>query len=542
MTMNILQERYQFHHRQQKYHESVEEFVVEIRRLASTCQFESQEECLIRDHILFGLKNQRISMQIIQKGGNPSVTDIIEVCIESGGGRCRKPKGIGKQLAAIKPEEPGKRCQNYTKISRSAVIIEYDFFSILEFHGVIVKEEDILFQDAYFGEESELDHQGMDTEIFILRTAARFMFFRTFLFQILAGKLHTLMTRRMCLPAWRQRAQVNSRMKKFQRKSTLSGSGTVFTGILTRKVRNFRCRVGKSQLSSQSFQYVRCTICYSFIDCFPGFSESSAEEEMFGYLETSNSPDETSERPNKSRKLASERTCHICGKLSKSAYSLKLHMYTHSSVKTVPCPLCPRYFKNNRHLRSHTFNKHTIRPQAECSICRKVFKTEATLQLHNANTHPPTSDDPAGKREYECYFCHKTCISELQLRRHMYIHVRGRKMLCPQCGKCFSDVHKLNRHLKRTDHLSGQDVVKPFKCSKCDKAFMDRHGLQTHAFIHSDVAEFGCEECGKHFKTKGNLRQHQRTHFPAKYFCQYCDHKCRSSGNLQKHMKVHTGR
>lgn len=78
--MNILRERYQFHHRQQKTNESIDEFASEIRRLASSCEFDSLTESLIRDHVLFGLRNQKKSREIIECGGDPSLSDIIDIC------------------------------------------------------------------------------------------------------------------------------------------------------------------------------------------------------------------------------------------------------------------------------------------------------------------------------------------------------------------------------------------------------------------------------------------------------------------------------
>lgn len=84
ITMNILRERYQFHHRQQKPHETVEQFVSDVRRLASTCQFRSLEETLIRDHVLFGLRNKKVSLEVIENGGDPSLYEIIDICSKFG--------------------------------------------------------------------------------------------------------------------------------------------------------------------------------------------------------------------------------------------------------------------------------------------------------------------------------------------------------------------------------------------------------------------------------------------------------------------------
>lgn len=84
--MNILNERYQFYCRQQTDRETVEEFIVSLYQLAASCNFDNQEEWLIRDHILFGLSNKNISMKIIQDGGNPTLSEVIEMCASLHGG------------------------------------------------------------------------------------------------------------------------------------------------------------------------------------------------------------------------------------------------------------------------------------------------------------------------------------------------------------------------------------------------------------------------------------------------------------------------
>lgn len=87
--MNILQERYEFHHRQQEQNETLEDFVESIRQLATSCQFRSEEKSLIRDHVLFGLSDKNISMQIIQNGGDPSLSEVIEICLALSHGTCQ---------------------------------------------------------------------------------------------------------------------------------------------------------------------------------------------------------------------------------------------------------------------------------------------------------------------------------------------------------------------------------------------------------------------------------------------------------------------
>lgn len=79
--MNILQERYHFYLRQQENYETISDFADQVHQLASACQFGRLEESLVRDHVLFGLLNKQITLRIIQAGGNPSLSQVVEFCL-----------------------------------------------------------------------------------------------------------------------------------------------------------------------------------------------------------------------------------------------------------------------------------------------------------------------------------------------------------------------------------------------------------------------------------------------------------------------------
>lgn len=78
--MNILRERYNFHHRQQEIHETIEDFASALRQLASSCQFEDFEASILRDHLLFGLRDQNLTIKIVNCGGDPNIDDVVEIC------------------------------------------------------------------------------------------------------------------------------------------------------------------------------------------------------------------------------------------------------------------------------------------------------------------------------------------------------------------------------------------------------------------------------------------------------------------------------
>lgn len=77
--MNILLERYQLHSRQQRHDESLEDYTDDICRLVAACQYDGKVDYLIRDYVLFGLTNKDVAMQIILNGGNPSLSEVIEI-------------------------------------------------------------------------------------------------------------------------------------------------------------------------------------------------------------------------------------------------------------------------------------------------------------------------------------------------------------------------------------------------------------------------------------------------------------------------------
>lgn len=77
---NLLYERYRFFERCQKSHETIIEYAEEIQRLAKCCAFDVLEQSLIRDRVIFGIKDKKMKSQIIKKGGDPTLDETIVLC------------------------------------------------------------------------------------------------------------------------------------------------------------------------------------------------------------------------------------------------------------------------------------------------------------------------------------------------------------------------------------------------------------------------------------------------------------------------------
>lgn len=77
---NLLYERYQFFKRCQQSEESLLEYVEEVKRLAKSCAFDTLQESLVRDRVIFGIRDIQLKEEIVENGGDPSLGEAIILC------------------------------------------------------------------------------------------------------------------------------------------------------------------------------------------------------------------------------------------------------------------------------------------------------------------------------------------------------------------------------------------------------------------------------------------------------------------------------
>ncbi|XP_023100731.2 zinc finger protein 121-like isoform X1 [Felis catus] len=120
---------------------------------------------------------------------------------------------------------------------------------------------------------------------------------------------------------------------------------------------------------------------------------------------------------------------------------------------------------------------------------------------------------------------------------YMQMHTVRDPYECRECGKCYANVKRLNKHISRF-HAG----IKPFVCSKCGKSFYTSSHLYIHFMIHTGEKPYECKECGKHFQWPSMLRNHVQTHTGEKpYKCMICGKALSSSSYLNHHLRIHTG-
>lgn len=77
---NIICERRCFYQRCQDSSETLIEFVNDLLKLSASCDFQGNSETLVRDRVIFGLHDEGVQAEIIQRGGNPSLKETVALC------------------------------------------------------------------------------------------------------------------------------------------------------------------------------------------------------------------------------------------------------------------------------------------------------------------------------------------------------------------------------------------------------------------------------------------------------------------------------
>ena len=119
---NIVFERYAFGKTTQSAGETIDSFVTTLRARAKTCQFENQEESLIRDRIVLGCADQRLQERLLRE---PDLTLIkaLDLCraAESTRDQMRCLKGdSGSSIPVHSVQKPKQKASNNSQRGRSS--------------------------------------------------------------------------------------------------------------------------------------------------------------------------------------------------------------------------------------------------------------------------------------------------------------------------------------------------------------------------------------------------------------------------------------
>lgn len=179
---------------------------------------------------------------------------------------------------------------------------------------------------------------------------------------------------------------------------------------------------------------------------------------------------------------------------------------------------------------------HEPKPAADisftCEHCGKAFSRLFRLKRHLL-IH-------TGERNFECDICGKKFQRRDYLIVHMAAHAKAKRLPCDFCAKTFARLQYLRQHIQAR-HVDAIETVAP-TCAECDQTFASDKGLRKHVKLHAKQP-FDCAYCDKTFSRSVNLAKHCRTaHTNEKpYLCSECGVRFVRKDYLIIHMRRHRG-
>jgi len=132
--------------------------------------------------------------------------------------------------------------------------------------------------------------------------------------------------------------------------------------------------------------------------------------------------------------------CPICNNILSSRGALVKHLVTHKDKKPFKCDECKMEFNQNRDLKTHVMQKHTMQRPHVCGICQKGFVHKFYLMEH-MTYH-------TGERQFQCFHCGKRFQAQSALTKHIKRHTAVKGFSCHLCPKSFAVKTDLNAHVK----------------------------------------------------------------------------------------------
>ncbi|KAK5646832.1 hypothetical protein RI129_005296 [Pyrocoelia pectoralis] len=225
--------------------------------------------------------------------------------------------------------------------------------------------------------------------------------------------------------------------------------------------------------------------------------------------------------------------CDVCLKVFAKLKYLIQHLKKHTGRFT--CGHCLKIFCRKENLDVHKCPKNNQQESThECTICSKSFALKRYLRRHTDIVH---------NRLYACEKCNKINNSIKDYNQHNCSALSGNAKQvfpCTTCGKNFSHIRYLKKHMATHKGKQRIPVSQNFICEICGINHKTRSGLFLHMKAHNEPS-VECPVCKKRFHRFEAFRQHSLSHVDSKVTCNICNKELKNERVLKSHMRQHTG-
>lgn len=130
-----------------------------------------------------------------------------------------------------------------------------------------------------------------------------------------------------------------------------------------------------------------------------------------------------------------------------------------------------------------------VEPVYVCEECGKFYRARKTLKDHYFREHAQSKEDEPlylyiTGNKYQCPICFSNFHSGGELVAHTKKHTGELQIPCKLCGKIYSSVHVLRRHI---ENIHSETRPRPFQCELCNYAASNKWHLKEHYRRHTGL-------------------------------------------------------
>ena len=227
--------------------------------------------------------------------------------------------------------------------------------------------------------------------------------------------------------------------------------------------------------------------------------------------------------------------CSKCPRSYATHDSYRNHLRWHESDKIHKCQTCGKCFQHRTSLTKHLINHR--RYQHHCDICNQPFPRDSFLQRHRETEHAEIlSPNPPPKPTADSTNSQDSIKIEpvdYELETHV---VSPKKQETHVVSPKKQETHVVSPKKQVAEQSTGASGSLP--CYYCPETFLSNSERQEHQDSCENREKCLCYKCGRVYTHVGMLDKHLKNHHEYKHYCDICNQVFTRVFHVEKHKKT----